>query len=327
LSDIQGPKAGECADEGFFGHSVQEDPMKSIRSLVRATYHLIPFKAPVFKVLRRHVVLPERVYRHLHFQAPVDIDVSGERSFKTHHYGYQVENDLFWAGFGNGWEGTSLKLWVRLAKQVDTVLDIGANTGVFALAAQAVNPHAQVYAFEPVKRVHERLLENIALNQFEIEAVLSGVSNRNGEAVIYDTPSDHVYSASLNKEMLSDRSDVIETRIGILRIDDFLADKSPSGTLLVKIDTERHEAEVFEGFGNLIQTYRPSFLVEILDRSLGQGIESFFAGQDYLYYEVEEGTGIRRVSELGHGERNYLICTPEVANLSSLGDGVQHGEL
>lgn len=47
----------------------------------------------------------------------------------------------------------------------DTVVDIGANIGAFAvLAASVVGPAGRVIAFEPVPATFERLLANLALN-------------------------------------------------------------------------------------------------------------------------------------------------------------------
>ena len=39
-------------------------------------------------------------YQHLHFIGPIKVPVTDRASFMINHYGYQVENDLFWAVFG-----------------------------------------------------------------------------------------------------------------------------------------------------------------------------------------------------------------------------------
>ena len=293
---------------------------------LRAIYAATPLKAPVFSVLRRHIKLSERSYRHLHFNGQITIEIDSKTAFYIHHYGYQVENDLFWAGFGNGWEGTSLRLWTKLAKLVGDILDIGANTGVFALSAKAVNSKACVVAFEPIERIYGRLVHNIDLNQYDVEAVAAGASNRSGEAKIYDTDNEHAYSASLDKEMLKGCSQLVERKIAIRRMDEFLAERE-LGTMLVKIDTEMHEYEVLDGFGHFIEDHRPCFLVEILDRETGLKIENRFNDLDYIYYEIREGQGIELTSEIGSGDRNFLICPKEFADKAGLGKGLQHEEL
>lgn len=298
----------------------------TMRGLAKTILHSMPLKRQLFHVFRYFYMLPESVYQHLYFKGPMSVPVCYGRTFTLYHWGNQVENDIFWAGLGNNWEATSVRLWLYLARSADTVLDIGANTGVFALSAKTVNPDATVYAFEPIERVHTRLQHNIDLNDFSICAVCVGVSNENGTATIFDVSAEHVYSASLNREMLSDRSDIIERAIEVVRIDTFFAERDAGGRMLVKIDTERHELQVLEGFGDLIRTLRPTFIVEILDRIIGQKVERFFEGLNYIWLEILEGEGLRPATHLGEAERNYLLCPREVAEALSV-RGMTHIDL
>jgi precorrin-6B methylase 2 len=54
---------------------------------------------------------------------------------------------LYWNGV-NGFEKETISLFMKLLKFTDTVLDIGANTGAYALIAATDNVHRKVYAFE-----------------------------------------------------------------------------------------------------------------------------------------------------------------------------------
>jgi FkbM family methyltransferase len=64
----------------------------------------------------------------------------------------------------------------------DTVVDIGANIGSFAvLAASIVGPSGRVIAFEPVSATFVRLQENVALNGFRnVEMCREGVEAQDG---------------------------------------------------------------------------------------------------------------------------------------------------
>jgi FkbM family methyltransferase len=299
----------------------------SFRSVTRTLLRRLPMKPLLFKAIRPFVRLSERTYRHLHFSGPIRVDIDGSRGFEMMHWGHQIENDLFWAGFANNWEATSLRLWIRLAAQADAVYDIGANTGVFALAAKAVRPHAKVFAFEPVARVHAKLLDNVCRNGFDVVAVPAGVSNTSGAATIFDVASEHVYSASLDPTMLSGRTDLVETTIEVVRMDDFVQRHPADGTMLAKIDTERHELQVLEGFGTLLERRRPILLVEILDRAIGSQVEANLKGLNYTFYEVRERVGVFPAEHIGEAERNYLLCPREVADRVGLIQGVSHAEL
>jgi FkbM family methyltransferase len=285
----------------------------NLKGILRWIYGMLPLKQPIFQIVRNVVSLPERYYRHLHFHGVFRVKIDNGASFLICHHGYQVENDLFWGGYGKGWEATSLRLWQSLARNSSVILDIGANTGVFALAAKAVNPGAQVFAFEPIKRIFERLSENIMLNGFDAEPVLAGVSNLTGEATIYVPVSEHSYSASLDATMMAGRAELCATQISVTRIDDFVASRVLKSLDLVKIDAEQHELAVVLGFGDTLKRFRPCLLIEVLNTELGQKLAPFFTDLNYVFFEIVERRGVRPVNVLGAASGNYLICPAELA--------------
>ena len=74
-----------------------------------------------------------------------------------------IPTQLFWRGW-QGYEPEMTALFYRLARTAEVVFDVGAHIGFFSLLAAIVNPEAQVFAFEPLARIFERLKQNIALN-------------------------------------------------------------------------------------------------------------------------------------------------------------------
>src|SRR5437868_13121850 len=145
----------------------------------------MPCKRAIFGELRPFP-LPTRLTKHLHFQGVCTLRIDGSRSVKLQHWGYQVENDLFWNGFARGYEGTSLEIWRRLASGANVILDIGASTGIVALSARSLNPRATIIAFEPVERVFDRLKHNVELNSFDIKLEKFAASDVTGETSIFD---------------------------------------------------------------------------------------------------------------------------------------------
>lgn len=114
---------------------------------------------------------------------------------RMRHFGTEIEKGLFWVGYGEGWEVTKLLAWERLATEHYVIFGVAANTGLIALAAQAVDPSARVDAVELLLWIAGRLRENVALNGFLITVHTAAVSDRYGRAKIRLMKSEHEYSA------------------------------------------------------------------------------------------------------------------------------------
>lgn len=172
-----------------------------------------------------------------------------------------------------------------------------------------------VYAFEPVERVFNKLRANSNLNNFDVICIEDAASNFDGEETIYDTNAEHTYSVTVNKNTLSEKVNVLETKINTLRLDTFIKKTGLIKIDLIKIDVETHEPEVLEGMGKFLEEFRMSILLEILDDSIGERVEEMVANCDYLYFNIDDRAGtIRRVDKITKSDFwNYLLCTPEKA--------------
>jgi FkbM family methyltransferase len=257
------------------------------------------------------------VWRHLYFNGNIDVRVSDNASFRVHHFGAQVENALFWAGYGHGYEGFSLRIWRELCQQAHFIADVGANTGIFALAAGAVNPSARVVALEPLPSIYDKLALNISLNHhFEIEPFKLAASDRNGDAVMFQTTDEFSYSSSLDETMLAGRSN-LQTIVPTVQLDTFFDQIKFERIDLLKIDVEKHEPQVLAGMRDRLQRDRPTLLIEILDSTVGEAVEKQLVGLDYTFFAIDELQGLVATTHLAangdSGGRNYLICNKNIA--------------
>jgi FkbM family methyltransferase len=287
--------------------------MKSnLNRLAKRVYEHIPLKQPLFEVLRRTVPVPEPVYRHLLFRGIFRTAVNG-RSFQMHHHGYLVENEVFWSGLTGNFEGVSLGLWIKLSERANTILDIGANTGLFSLVAKTVNPSAAVHAFEPLDRVSQRLRQNCALNGYDVTCVPMAASNRNGDAIVYDLPSDHIYAVTVGKNMNAPGIAVIERPIKTVTLDSYIDAHGLPPIDLIKMDVESHEPEVLEGFRQHLEQ-RPTMLVEVIVEEAGRRVEEIVAPYGYLYFDIDEKKGLRRMRHIERSSSsNYLLCSEQMS--------------
>lgn len=286
-----------------------------MKEFSRKIYNLIPFKGFAFNAIRRVWIPNRNIYKHLHFDGVFSIPVDGDNSIKMHHYGFELENEIFWSGLENGWESTSINIWKQLVQTSNVILDVGANTGVYSLIARALNPSAKILALEPIRRVFLKLEKNIHLNSFDIVAIEAAASDNDGTATVYDLPTDHIYSVTVNKNLNSPTANVIPTEIRTVRLDSLLSEQRIESVDLIKLDVETHEPEVLSGLGELLVIHRPTLLIEILNEDVGKRVESLITNLDYLYFNIDEGSNsIRPESSITKSDYyNYLVCTREVA--------------
>jgi len=286
-----------------------------IKALIRKIYSFIPFKKQVYQILRYLWLPKESVYKHLHFKGIINITVNDHSTFKMKNYGYSEETQLFWVGLAGCWERQSMKIWIELCKSSQVIFDVGANTGVYALMAAALNKQASIYAFEPVARVFEKLEENIALNGYSINCVKKAASNFTGKAVIYDVAAEHVYSVTVNKNCLDDGVMAIPTEIETVTLAEVIRNEKLPGVHLLKIDVETHEGEVLEGLQEYLSINLPTLIIEILNEEVAARIERILNGLPYLFFNIDENNAIRKVEKLTRSDYyNFLICTQPIAD-------------
>lgn len=300
----------------------------NIKSTIRLIYRSLPFKRLVIFAIRGlglGAILSDRLKSYLVFEGAFFVPVEGRAFLMDNGYGREIESKIFWGGL-SAFEGNTLHWWKILAKRSKVILDVGANTGVYSLLAKTLNPLAEVHAFEPIGRVYSILATNIALNRAEqctpsIAAHRMALSDYSGEGQMFDLPVEHMYTASLNKDIHAERGNPIHActeQVKVKRLDHFLNSHNCEGLDLIKIDVESHEPAVLRGLGDWLPRFHPSLIVEIWNNDVGTAVEDALHGCDYRYFAITDTTTESRTHicndfpDLGY--LNYLIVTENIAN-------------
>jgi FkbM family methyltransferase len=124
-----------------------------------------------------------------------------------------------------------------------TVLDCGANIGIFALYMASQSPGVRVCCFEPCRETFERLRRNINANNLSarVEAYRYAVADREGEATLYVTDSSGDQSLFRRAETKGTEVAPCTTLEGAVRM-------CKAATIdLLKLDIEGSEIELMEG--------------------------------------------------------------------------------
>lgn len=294
-----------------------------LKNKVKKLYLKLPFKKKLFQFIRDYIGTPgASIYQHLYFHGYFEVKLNADSQFKLMHYGYLVENEIFWKGIYGGWEKESLNIWEKLSKNASVIIDIGANTGIYSLIAKSVNPNASVYAFEPISRVFDKLVKNIELNNCDIKPYRVAVSNYKGKATIYDVPHEHQYSATMNLRTHTALTNTVAVEVETVTLSDFVELNNISAVDLIKLDVERHETEVLQGFLPHLYQLKPTILIEVIDDTIADYINRIFRGTDYLFFSINEKSGIAQEKQTYYKRSadamNYLLCTKTTAELLML---------
>lgn len=146
---------------------------------------------------------------------------------------------------GGQWETASVNLFRSLLKSGDTVLDVGANHGVYALiAASLVGSTGVVRAFEPQPRLCSLMAKSFRVNGFN-HAIAYNVAlgDRDEPARLY------IDSLSPGGASLFAGAERTSIDIEMRTLDRLLPDVDVD---VVKIDVEGHEGVVFIGMEQAI---------------------------------------------------------------------------
>lgn len=298
-----------------------------IKESLRHAYRLLPLKRPLIYALRSLGVgrlLPNAAKEFLVFEAPFSIQLVEEKSsFEINNgYGRQIEALCFWDGV-QAFEPSTIKLWRQLALDANVIVDIGANTGIYSFVAKSVNPQSDVYSFEPIDRIYQILKKNVSLNSHrwqptrEIHAFNVALSDYDGYGEMFDLPVEHMYTASLNKDIHAARGNPMASvteSVKVQRLDTFCETHALIPDL-IKIDVESHEPAVLRGMGDLLKKYQPTIICEIWDNSVGEAVEASLKGRGYNFIAIGDTlTKMKHVCnhEPNKGYINYLFAPDDL---------------
>jgi len=173
---------------------------------------------------------------------------------------------------------------VALAREADTFLDVGAYTGLFSLAVSAAAPSVQVHAFEIVPAAANGLEANLVRNGVDLRVALhrEGVGD---EDTTLRVPTGEGGSAI--PSFLSSKHTSTDGELVRFRSLDSIADLLPSGDRVVmKVDVEGTEDEVFRSGKSFLAEFRPDVLCEVLADADGEALEELLSSAQLRWYLV-----------------------------------------
>jgi len=194
-------------------------------------------------------------------------------------------------------------------KKINTVLDIGANVGMFSLELYLKRPDVDYYIFEPIPATYTNLLRTIKLNNGNLDKLHPfnlGISNEEGtlkfylpgesEAASLKPVDDKFYrkqSDSFGNYTGSVTMDEVECRVTTADI--FAKKYNLRSVDFMKIDVEGNEKFVLEGSKEILRAYHPLVYCELLRKHAKRfgyhpnDVISYMSGYGYKCSTVRGG--------------------------------------
>ena len=206
-----------------------------------------------------------------------------------------------------------------LARTPGVVLDIGANIGASTVPLAIQHPDCRFHCFEPHPLVFEKLKANIGLNRLtNVRLMNSAVSDDPGGTLRFfaQKNADNMGLSSLS--LNPDIRDYDEILVGVVGVDRFLVDV-PGRVVLMKIDTQGHEARVLASARETIRRDRPVVIFEFEDEYFGSErdlraakdfVHDFFAEQGYLLYSIQAGVDFNPRMDIRSRYNGDILAVP-----------------
>ena len=153
-----------------------------------------------------------------------------------------------------------------------TVLDVGANFGYLTLVwAKSICQNGTVISFEASPIVYKTLSKSVALNNADnirVENLAVGNDNKAIKLFLNDSTSNVMETEDSGPSEM----------VNMVRIDDYVSKKALSRCDLIKIDVDGIELDILKGSIDVLNKYKPIFIVETND---DYEIISFFIENNY----------------------------------------------
>ncbi|MEO0487299.1 MAG: FkbM family methyltransferase [Pseudomonadota bacterium] len=137
---------------------------------------------------------------------------------------------------------------------INTVIDVGANNGQFALLCRLVHPNARVISFEPMAAAAARF-EKIFAQDDHVTLHRTALGTEEGETVIHLSARDDSSSLMPQAEQsdyFPQTGEVGTETIKIAPLASCVRPSDLSGPVLMKIDVQGFEGEVLKGSADLL---------------------------------------------------------------------------
>lgn len=186
------------------------------------------------------------------------------------------------------WFEAEIEFWRSQLQQGMTVIDVGANVGVYTFsAAQQVGSTGRVLAVEPFSGCVQCLQETCRVNHLSQVTVCAGAaSDRNGTARL------SLHTASELNEVITEESGLPAGQyeeVACFTLDSLVEQHQLSRVDWLKIDAEGHEMQVLAGCDRILSEFAPGILYENIAGAKGSNtpVAEYLKAKGYQLFRYQ----------------------------------------
>ena len=217
------------------------------------------------------------------------------------------------------WFEDDIRFVRKLLGKGESVIDIGANYGVYALSmAQAVGESGKVWAIDPSTATMDHLECSIARNQFRnITLIRAGLSDQVGRAYL---PRET--NPELGAVVVETTQGKVCDEIELLTLDECEQRYGWRDIRFIKMDAEGHENRILQGGSRFLAVHSPLIMYEIkAGNEFNRSLIGDFAALGYQSYRLLPVPGGEMLVPLAGVDEvfdpyilNLYCCKPDCAD-------------
>ncbi len=188
-------------------------------------------------------------------------------------------------------EPSSMQLWCRLARTATSIVDVGAQVGIYSLTAAALRSDIPIHALEPNPYAYARLRIHKNINGFHniVEHCVAAVSKAGISRLSWNERGWISSGAALFKPEGSPSQDeqVQNVLVEAVRLDDILEGVTLGERPLVKIDVEGAEWSALKGMLKVLEA-KPDLLIETFSADFCEHANKILLPLGYQVWTVDE---------------------------------------
>ena len=187
----------------------------------------------------------------------------------------------FWL---NTFETASLKIWEKSSLLFNTIIDVGAHTGSYSLAAAKLNPQKVILSVEPMPVNLARLSMNREYNELKNIKIIPAAAFSSSTSLTINHHDNYSYCHSGNT-VLENKEPSRPSSVKAFKLDDLPVEFIRKA--LIKIDTEGTENHVIRGASSFLKA-RSWFLCESTNPKTTQELDKHFSKRDYTFFLIDD---------------------------------------